>query len=515
MNVTQGQKLGGRRLLVAGVGFALLSGCLMGTRAWADTSQLWGRNGAVWSAQGRIPDYSFAGYHSGDAPIPTVEVKGNVRDFGAKGDGVSDDTEAFKRAIAATNDGALLIPAGRYLLSDMLTIGKSNLVLRGEGAEKTVLFFSKSLEEIKPAPTKNTGGTPTSNYSWSGGLIRVEGKQTGAEVGVVKTRAARGTQVIELEAAPTGLKSGQKIEIRQTDADNNTLLQHLYAGQTGDTREVTKTHTSFVSRVERIQGNKLWLQRTLRTDISPQWKATVRVFAPSVTEVGIEDLGFDFPRKPYRGHFTEVGYNPLTFPGAADCWARNLRIFNADSGPFISGTFISVENVVFDADRTADKAGEQGHHGFTVGTDTLFRGFDFRIKFVHDISAEDSAAGNVIADGKGVDLCFDSHKRFPHANLYTNIDIGKGNRMYSSGGGNALGRNSAAWTTFWNIRAARPQAWPPTNYAPDMITLVGVQTDKPAQTDKEGRWFEPLTAVEPTNLYDAQMEWRHRDVVRF
>ncbi len=488
--------------MVSGVGVIL--------SARADTSQLWGQNGELWTPQSRLPDFSFAGYRSGEAPIPTPPVKGNVRDFGAKGDGTTDDTAAFKRAIAATNDGALLIPAGRYLLSDMLTIRKSNLVLRGEGSEKTVLFFSKPLEELYPDPTKNTGGTPTSNYSWSGGLIRVEGKATGADLGAVKTKAARGDQVIELEAAPANFKVGQKIEIRQSDPENKTLLDYLYAGQTGDTAKVTDTHTSFVSKVVRVEGAKLWLERPLRTDISPQWKANARVFAPSVTEVGIENLGFEFPRTPYRGHFKEDGYNPLTFPGAADCWARDLRIFNADSGPFIAGTFITVENVVFDADRPADKGGNQGHHGCTLGSDTLFRNFDYRIKFIHDISAENGATGNVVADGKGVDLCFDSHKRFPYSNLYTNIDIGAGKRMYSSGGGDALGRGTAAWTTLWNIRAAKPQLWPPATYAPDMVNLVGVQSDQPAVLDKAGRWFEPIApaGLQPVNLYEAQLKRR-------
>ena len=36
---------------------------------------------------------------------PTVEV--DVRQFGAVGDGVTDDTEAFLRAIAAVSDGAV------------------------------------------------------------------------------------------------------------------------------------------------------------------------------------------------------------------------------------------------------------------------------------------------------------------------------------------------------------------------------------------------------------------------
>ncbi|MCX6906896.1 MAG: hypothetical protein NTY01_02510 [Verrucomicrobia bacterium] len=60
------------------------------------SSDLWGTAGEKWTPQSRLPDFSFAGYHAGEAPIPDVAVKASVKNFGAKGDGVADDTAAFK-----------------------------------------------------------------------------------------------------------------------------------------------------------------------------------------------------------------------------------------------------------------------------------------------------------------------------------------------------------------------------------------------------------------------------------
>ncbi|WP_347129124.1 glycosyl hydrolase family 28-related protein, partial [Neglectibacter timonensis] len=42
----------------------------------------------------------------------------NVRDFGAKGDGRTDDTDAFKSALAQAGKGhgCVLVPMGRYCI---------------------------------------------------------------------------------------------------------------------------------------------------------------------------------------------------------------------------------------------------------------------------------------------------------------------------------------------------------------------------------------------------------------
>ncbi len=473
-------------------------------------SQLWGENGEKWTPESRLPDFSFAGYHCGESGIPTPSVVVNVRDFGAKGDGAQDDTQAFIRAIKAAEKGAVLVPAGRYLITDMVEIRKPNIVLRGEGPGKSVLFFPKSLEQVKSLREATTSGLPTSGYSWSGGFLKVQGKNSGAQLGNVKMSAKRGSNVIELAKAAT-VQPGQRIEISQEDPGDRSLLNYLYAQQSDSISKIGKTAIDFVARVTRVDGAKLTLDRPLRTDVRPEWKTRVRIYAPSVTEVGIENLTFEFPETPYMGHFTEQGFNPLTFTGdVSDCWARDLTIINADSGPFIQGCFNTVENIVFESKRKPDKAGNTGHHGFSFdGDDNLLRNFDIRTRFIHDISVS-HCGGNVASQGKAVDLAFDHHRRYPHANLFTSIDIGAGTRMYNSGGGDSLGKHSAAWTTFWNIRAARPQSWPPSKFGPDLMNLVGVISQDPPQLGSNGRWFEPVppTQLQPANLYEAQLAKR-------
>lgn len=82
---------------------------------------------------------TFAPAASSDlAPLPPQETWVNMRDFGAKGDGVSDDTAAFKKAIAANR--AIYLPMGFYIVRDTLTL-RPDTVLIGlhPGATQIIL----------------------------------------------------------------------------------------------------------------------------------------------------------------------------------------------------------------------------------------------------------------------------------------------------------------------------------------------------------------------------------------
>jgi len=80
-------------------------------------SSLWGKSGEAWRAEGRLSDYSYAGYRAGESEIPEVKVVANLQaDVHAAGDGVTDDSEALIAAIEKAPPGAILIPAGTYLI---------------------------------------------------------------------------------------------------------------------------------------------------------------------------------------------------------------------------------------------------------------------------------------------------------------------------------------------------------------------------------------------------------------
>lgn len=473
-------------------------------------SELWGKHGERWSADGRLPDFSYAGYHRGEKPLPTLKPDVSVADFGAVGDGRTDDTQAFQRAIERSAGKTILVPQGVYVIRDFLHVSTSGTSLKGVGSRRSILRFPIPLNEIKPNWGATTTGQPTSNYSWSGGFLSVAGATSREVLAEVVADARRGQRALRVSDA-SGLRVGDEIRLQMTDTKQQSLARHLYADDPGPLENLRDgTTATFAARITRIDegGKQIEFDRSLRTDVRRDWSPRIYSAASSVEEVAIEDLGFEFPETPYKGHFTELGYNAIAMSGVRNCWARSVRIKNADSGIFISGANVTLRTIEIESSRPTEPSRQAtGHHGITLGgQDNLLTDFDFATRFMHDITVTRGSAGNVAANGRGIDLCFDHHRYGPHANLFTNIDLGEGSRMFQSGGGASLGRHSAAWTTFWGIRARRPQRWPQ-GWGPDLINLVELPSNDSAATEPAGRWLEPIDhgQLQPANLYDAQL----------
>ncbi len=474
---------------------------------------LWGEAGERWTPDSRLPDFSYAGYHRGEKPLPTRRPQVSVKDFGAVGDGKTDDTAAFKQAIAKAAGKAIGVPPGRYVITDFLYIRSSGTCLIGAGPDRSVLYFPKPLHEIKPNWGATTSGRKTSNYSWSGGFVQVNGSWARRPLATVTAPAKRGATSLAVSSTAR-FAVGQDVRLELHDTRSQSLARYLYAGDPGSLKELgTRAGVRFLCRITRVDRAKCRIEfdRPLRTDVRAEWTPRLYAADSSVEGVGIDGLRFEFPNTPYRGHFTERGYNAMALYGCRNCWVRNIRISNADSGIFLGGINLTLSRIVFESARRPEPSRKTtGHHGMTLGgQDTLLEEFEFRTRFIHDITVTGQSAGNVVTRGKGLDLCFDHHKHGPHANLFTEIDLGEGSRMFRSGGGAALGRHSGAWETFWNIRARRGQKWPD-RWGPDLMNFVGVQAAQRSLVRPDGRWFEAVDprVLHPANLYRAQLKRR-------
>jgi hypothetical protein len=82
-----------------------------------------------------IVSYTPAGTGAVSTTVQTkLRETVSVKDFGAVGDGVTDDTAAIQAAIDS-NIGSLFFPAGRYKISSTLNILRDNVALIGDNAE--------------------------------------------------------------------------------------------------------------------------------------------------------------------------------------------------------------------------------------------------------------------------------------------------------------------------------------------------------------------------------------------
>ena len=242
--------------------------------------------------------------------------------------------------------------------------------------------------------------------------------------------------------------------------------------------------------------------------MKPEWKPQVFSCDPAVEEVGIEDLSFEFPGVPKKKHLEEEGFNSIHIRGAANCWVRNVSFTDADNGVIVSGSrFCTVERARF---REAKRTGLTGHHALWAtgaSQDCLFSDFRMETKYVHDLTVEGTANGNVFRRGSGISVNFDHHRNAPYENLFADIDVGDPSRTWASSGRGDRGPHAGARETFWNIRAASgrfpkvPVDWPQIN----VVGLAGTARD----TTPDRQWVEPGSGpLQPPDLYEAQRKCR-------
>lgn len=494
------------KLLLA---FALAIFCVSAKPVFGqETSSLWGTNGERWEPGGRLPDYSYAGYRSGESPIPDTAVSTVITDYGAIANDGIDDSAAIQAAIDATERGAVLVPTGTFQLDQPIVISSSNVVIRGlgDGINESVLFVPQNA-------TERADGVHDMRFSWglAGFIVLFKGASPTGSYAITQP-ASRGDRTIRLADAAAFNNNRQLIIMMQDERLYGSLFSHLHNDRLtgwsqGTAQPWCGASDSWAFTVESINGNDVTLKEPLPFDIRPEWIPTAQT-GRAITQSGIENLRIRYRYDSAPAHLTERGYNGIRFERVRDSWIRNVTIEDVDNGITIAkqSSRNTLSDIVIE--------GRRGHHATTItqgSSYNLISNIELNVdnadqEWIHAFTIDHAAQGNVIQRGQSNKvLKLDLHRDSPFENLYTEI-LTQSNLKGS--GDWCAGPHSGARLTLWNAAGVTQ------NIEADLLKGVDSQVNIVSNTDRtdvksdDGLWVENIENIKPRNLYEAQLTRR-------
>jgi len=240
--------------------------------------------------------------------IPNYPVGVNVSDYGAVGDGTTDDTQAFFDAIdACPESSAVFIPAGTYLITDRINIRKS-IVLRGAGPDQTFLKFEKLTTDPDEYQRTNIWiGTSTLGFSAN-----------------VLGDCDKGSNEITVDNV-SGFSVGDLIEIRQ-DNDEAVIARPIVDPSVNDSWAEGHWGYRAVGQfliITAINGssNTLTFHKPLYYDYNLDMNPAVSKCVEPTKNAGVEDLHIELvvDCNAYFGN--------IQMDHAAYCWVKNVRSY--------------------------------------------------------------------------------------------------------------------------------------------------------------------------------------------
>lgn len=508
-----------------------------------------------------LPDFSFAGYHNGEASLPDFQGKIiNATDFGVKANDALDDSKALLKALKAANavDGNVILqlPPGKIILSDILYIERSNFVLRGAGSGKngTEIFFPRPMMYLKDPEEQvelreylialdkrqrepeNNIDLPFSQYSWSGGFIwtQVPGKHIKPfldkyteqpNVLAKVSSGKRGEHVLAVSNV-NGLKAGAIVELQlfNKEGENGEIIKDLYQGAA---IKPGSHHWKFPNlpivkqyvEIVKISGSKITIKTPLTIAIKPSYQAQL-VEWKHLDEVGIEHIRFTFPDTPRIAHHVEPGNNAIFLTSLFNSWTKDLVITNADSSILTEEIAnVTVQDITTEGPHTA-------HYTVTLGGvhNVLVKNLKIYNKAVHALSFNTLATKNVYQNCEiFTNPVLDQHSGANHQNLFDNITVhltaDKNNSYALFGGGGAeyWKPSHGPFSTFWNlnVQVENPdQAKPVLLYGMKdgvFARIIGVHGNTPFELKYDiNPYIEflnmPITKI--PSLYEYQLQKR-------
>ncbi len=442
-----------------------------------------------------MPDFSYAGYHNGEVPLPkTTKNIILATDYGVVPNDGLDDSKALKKAMMAANevngDVILQLPAGQLVLSDILYIERGHFVLRGTGAGEggTELFYPRpmmylenpeSLTELREyllefdkrqIEEENNIDLPFSQYAWSGGYIwtQVPGERVKSYLGKYDTppmvlakvsHGNRGEHVLQVSNL-NGLQVGDVVELQlfNKNGERGDIINELYKGTPV---KPGSHHWQFPNlplvrqqvEITAITNNKVTIKTPLTIGIKPSYEAQL-VAWKHLKEVGIEHLSIRFPDTPRVAHHVEQGYNGIFLTRVFNSWVQDVVINNAESGILTEEIAnVTIKDIV-------TKGNNMAHYTVAMAAvhHVLVNNLKVYNNVVHPLSFNTFSTKNVYQNCEVfLNPVLDQHSGANHQNLFDNITVhlnplqDHSYPLFAGGGAPYWKPSHGAYSTFWNL----------------------------------------------------------------
>jgi hypothetical protein len=210
------------------------------------------------------------------------------------------------------------------------------------------------------------------------------------------------------------------------------------------------------AKVVKQVGNVVTLDRTLPLDIKTKWNPRVAVINMNATlqNCGIENVKIRMNGLAYPGHFNSNGSNAIWLNKALNCWVKNVECIDVDLGLVLNEAYYCTFDAIAMNVSLRNKTTDTGHHAFWCNersSDNLFSNLIINTTFIHDISVEGVANGNVFSKCVGDNINLDHHRGAPYSNVFTEMNLGRGTRIFGSSGSWYRGPHTGIYTTVWNL----------------------------------------------------------------
>lgn len=491
-------------------------------------------------------DFSYAGYKRGEVAPPDVFGLGyteyNVKNYGAKGDGITSDRAALQQIIDKIGNGKananaiIYFPKGEYVLhtadddvagkSQSISLNMGNVILKGEGRDKTFLKMAdpNQLED----PSKPWTAPVMISIKHNGGV----GLTT---ISKVTNDANKGAFAVTVEDG-SNIKAGNWVCLKLINKTAEAIKDELLG------KNPNSSWTDIINngvqvydyhQVKSVSGKVVTFYEPLMHEVKATYGWEVCNY-PHYENVGIEDMTFvGNAKKDFLHHGSggdDGAYKPISIMRMTNSWMRRVN-FKSVSEAFSIAASANVS--AYDI----NISGERGHSAIRAqassrvfigkvtdlsngtpskdvwGTNTSYTN---GVGQFHASGVSEQSIGSVIWNSKwGSDGCFESHAKQPRATL---IDQCTGGFVpFREGGDVAQLPNHLDDLTIWNFNATNSapgaaefrwwsdDAWTK-NLPPTIVGFHGVSISFKA--DEVKRDESHGTVVKPYSLYEAQLRAR-------